>query len=180
LENFSLKQPIALLGMMGAGKTSVGRALADLLSIPFFDSDREIEASTGSSVSEIFATRGEPEFRRLELQTVARLLNGGACVLSLGGGAFMAAETREAIKANAISVWLQVDRELLFQRLQHDTTRPLLKGGDAKQKLERLLSEREPVYATADLVIPCDGRPVAENARHVLDAIRASQASRTA
>ncbi len=170
LEKFSVKKPIVLLGMMGAGKTSVGKTLADLVSIPFYDSDAEIESATGLGIPQIFAERGEPAFRSLERETVMRLLNECTCVLSLGGGAFINAETRAEIKKKAVSVWLKVDRSVLLRRVSHQGNRPLLQG-NAKENLERLLSEREPIYAQADVTVVCDDSPILENARRILAAL---------
>ncbi|MDR3425034.1 MAG: shikimate kinase [Alphaproteobacteria bacterium] len=171
-EVFSLTRPVALLGMMGAGKSSVGRALADLLSVPYYDSDAEIEAAARCSVAQIFGDYGEAEFRRMERQVIARLLNSGICVLSLGGGAFIDTQTRERIKNTALSVWIKVDRELLLTRVRRHGDRPLLKNGDPEENLSRILKEREPVYAEADLTILCDDRPVGQNARRVMEAIK--------
>ena len=168
---FSLTRSVVLIGMMGAGKTSVGRALAESLSVSFFDADAEIEAAAGRSVTSIFADYGEAEFRRLERQVIARLLSHELCVLSLGGGAFMDVETREKISKAALSVWLKVDHALLLERVLRHGDRPLLKEGDPREKMERLLREREPVYAQADLTVLCDDRPVAQTARRVRDAI---------
>ena len=171
LENFSLTRPVVLLGMMGAGKTSVGRALAESLSVVFYDADAEIEAAAGRSVSSIFADYGEAEFRRLERQVIARLLGGGACILSLGGGAFMDEEIREKITDTGFSVWLKVEHALLLERVLRHGDRPLLKTGDPREKMMRLLAEREPIYAQADLTVLCDDRPVAQTARRVREAL---------
>jgi shikimate kinase/3-dehydroquinate synthase len=171
-EKFPLIRPIVLIGMMGAGKTSVGRALAALLDVPFFDADTEIEAAAGCSVAQIFADYGEAEFRRMERLVIARLLDSGACILSLGGGAFMDETTRQHIKRAAVSVWIKVDREILLQRVMRHDTRPLLRGGNPEEKLTKILAERAPVYAEADLIVVCDDRPVTHNARHIEEAIR--------
>ena len=171
-ENFSLSRPLVLIGMMGAGKTSVGRALADLLDIPFFDADTEIEAAARCSVAQIFADYGEAEFRRMEQQVIARLLQGGMCVLSVGGGAFMNEQTRARIKELALSLWLKVDREILLKRVLRNGNRPLLKGDNPKEKFERILNEREPVYALADLTVLCDDRPVMQTAKRVHEALQ--------
>ena len=160
METKPLTQPVVLLGMMGAGKTSVGRALAKILAVPFFDADKEIEAAAGRSVAAIFSEYGEAEFRRLERQVIARLLQGEAGVLSLGGGAFMDAQTRACIKDAAFSVWLKVDHALLMERVLRHGGRPLLQDGNPQEKMARLLAEREPVYAQADLTVLCDDRPV--------------------
>jgi shikimate kinase len=169
-----LARPIVLIGMMGAGKSSVGRALAKLLALPFYDADAEIESAAGCSVAQIFSQYGEPEFRRLERQVIARLLDGDRCVLSLGGGAFMDAQTRERIKASAFSVWLKVAHDLLIERVLRHGHRPLLAEGDPREKMLRLVAEREPVYAQADLAVLCDDRPVAVTAQRVRDAIQAA------
>jgi len=173
----SLTRPVVLIGMMGAGKTSVGRALAALFSIPFFDADSEIEAAAGRSVAQIFTEHGEGEFRRLEAQVIARLLQNGVCVLSVGGGAFMNFEIRNRIKKEALSIWLKVDRDILLSRVLRHGDRPLLKssggasgGEEVRVKMARLLSEREPIYAQADLTVLCDDRPLAQTARRVGDA----------
>jgi shikimate kinase len=178
LEKFSPKRPIVLIGMMGAGKTSVGRALANLMSVPFFDSDAEIESAAGCSVAQIFSDYGEAEFRRMEREVTARLLERDSCLLSLGGGAFMDEQTRARIKQKAFSVWLRVEPEILLKRVLRHGNRPLLKGAP-KQKLEQLLSEREPIYAGADLVAFCDDRPVGENARQIMLAIQVALGSQT-
>lgn len=170
-KKISLTRPVVLLGMMGAGKTSVGRALAEIMSVPFYDADTEIEKASGHSVAGIFAQYGEAEFRRLERQIIARLLQSGVCILSLGGGAFIDPQTRERIKQSALSVWLKVDHALLLERVLRHGDRPLLKEGDPKEKMERLLAEREPVYAQADLIVLCDDRPVAQTAKRVSEAI---------
>lgn len=170
-EKFTLTRPIVLIGMMGAGKSSVGKALAEHLAVPFFDADAEIEASAGCSVAQIFEDYGEPEFRRMERQVIARLLDNGACVLSPGGGAFMNDETRARIKKAAFSVWIKVDRDLLLRRVLRHNTRPLFKTGDPIEIMARLLADREPVYAQADLTVKCDDRPVTQNARLIKEAI---------
>jgi shikimate kinase len=172
MEKISVTKPIILLGMMGAGKTSVGRALAKIMALPFFDADKEIEAVAGRSVSAIFADYGEPEFRRLERQVIARLMDADKCVLSLGGGAFMDEQTRAAIKSNGFSIWLKVDHALLLERVSRRGGRPMLKDGDPQEKMARLLAEREPVYAMADLTVLCDDRPVTQTAKRVWEALQ--------
>jgi len=178
-EVFSFDRPIVLIGMMGAGKTSIGRALAELTGLGYKDSDAEIEIAAGCRVSDIFERYGESEFRRMERKVIERLLYGGACVLSLGGGAFINDETRQKVKEKAISIWIRVDRELLFGRVTRHGDRPLLKGGDAREKLWSILDAREPIYAQADLVVDCDDSPVAQNAKHVLEEIRKFRAQPT-
>jgi shikimate kinase len=144
---------VVLVGMMGAGKTSVGRRLAQRLGLPFADSDHEIERAAGLSIPEIFATQGEPFFRDGERRVVARLLDEGPQVLATGGGTFMNAETRERISAQGISVWLKVDVEVIMRRVRKRSNRPLLKTADPEGTVRALLAEREPLYGLADITI---------------------------
>lgn len=148
-----LRRSVVLIGMMGAGKTAVGTALARHLDVPFLDSDEEITRAARMSVAEIFARDGEPFFRARESEVLLRLLNGPPAVLSTGGGAYLAAQNRQAISAHGVAVWLKADLELLWQRVRHKTTRPLLRTSDPKGTLVRLLDERAPVYALADVVV---------------------------
>jgi shikimate kinase len=144
---------IVLVGMMGAGKSSIGRRLAQRLAIPFVDADTEIEIAAGMSIADIFAVRGEPEFRTGEARVIARLLDGGAQVLATGGGAFMNADTRAAIAAKGISVWLKAEFEVLMKRIKRRHDRPLLKTDDPGAKLQELIDLRYPTYALADLTV---------------------------
>ena len=148
-----LRKSIVLVGMMGAGKTSVGRILAAKLALPFLDADAEIEAAAQSTIEEIFAHDGEAVFRSGERRVIARLLDGPVAVIATGGGAFMNAETRERIRAQGISIWLRADLELLLKRVTRRKDRPLLKTGDMRETLVKLLAEREPVYAEADITV---------------------------
>jgi shikimate kinase len=140
-----------MVGMMGAGKSSVGRRLASRLGLPFVDADSEIELAANASINEIFDKHGEEYFRDGERRVIKRLLDGDPKVLATGGGAFIHAETREAIRQNGISIWLQADRELLLSRVKRRSNRPLLRNGDPAEILDRLLDEREPIYRTADI-----------------------------
>jgi shikimate kinase len=144
---------IVLVGMMGAGKSSIGRRLAQRLDVPFVDADAEIEVAAGMSIEDIFSTRGEPEFRAGEARVIARLLDGGTQVLATGGGAFMNADTRAAIKAKGVSVWLKADFDVLMRRIKRRNDRPLLKTGDPEAKLRELINLRYPTYALADLTV---------------------------
>ena len=144
---------LVLVGMMGAGKSSVGRRLAVRLGVPFIDADAEIEKAAGMTITEIFAAHGEPYFRAGETRVIARLLESGPQVLATGGGAFMNAETRSAIRAKGISVWLRATLEVLSRRIKRRGDRPLLKGADPAETLRRLLEERDPVYVEADLIV---------------------------
>lgn len=148
-----LKRTVALVGMMGAGKSAVGKRLAAKLDVEFRDADQEIEAAAGCSVSEIFERFGEPAFRDGERKVIARLLAEEPHVLATGGGAFINAETRARIKAGAVSIWLRVPIDTLVTRVGRRDTRPLLRNGDPREILENLLKEREPIYAEADIVI---------------------------
>jgi len=144
---------IVLVGMMGAGKSSIGRRLALRLDIPFVDADNEIEIAAGMSIADIFATRGEPEFRAGEARVIARLLDGGTQVVATGGGAFMNTDTRAAIKGKGISVWLKADFDVLMRRIKRRNDRPLLKTEDPAAKLQELIDLRYPTYELADLTV---------------------------
>lgn len=154
-----LEKTLVLVGMMGAGKTSVGRRLASTLGVPFRDADVEIEAAAGCTINEIFERFGEPAFRSGERKVIARLLSDPPHVLAAGGGAFIDAETRERIKERAVSIWLRAPLELLIQRVLRKDTRPLLRNTDSRATLERLLRDREPIYAQADIVVESDEGP---------------------
>jgi shikimate kinase len=154
-----LDKTLVLVGMMGAGKTSVGRRLASALGVTFRDADVEIESAAGCTINEIFERYGEPAFRSGERKVIARLLSDPPHVLAAGGGAFIDEETRARIKEHAVSIWLRAPLDLLIQRVLRKDTRPLLRNSDSRATLERLLREREPVYAQADLVIESDEGP---------------------
>ncbi|MGT2440400.1 shikimate kinase [Bradyrhizobium betae] len=144
---------IVLVGMMGVGKSTIGRRLALRLKLPFVDADTEIEAAAGMTIPEIFEHHGEPHFRDGEARVIARLLDGGPIVLATGGGAFMREETRSRIAAKAISIWLKADHDVIMRRVRRRADRPLLQTADPEGTVARLLTEREPVYAKADLTI---------------------------
>jgi len=144
---------VVLVGMPGAGKTTIGRRLASQLRLPFVDADHEIERAAAMTIPEIFEKYGEAEFREGEKRVIARLLDGGRQVIATGGGAFMAEETRAAVRARAVSAWLQADVETLVGRVRRKSNRPLLSGADQEGALRRLLAVREPVYATADVTV---------------------------
>ena len=147
------RRSLVLVGMMGAGKSSIGRKLAGKLALPFVDADMEIEQAASMSISDIFAKHGEPYFRAGEARVIARLLDGGPQVLATGGGAFMNAESRAAIRAKGISVWLKADYDVLMRRIKRRSDRPMLKTDDPAETLKRLLAERDPVYAEADVTV---------------------------
>ena len=144
---------IVLVGLMGAGKTSVGRRLAEKLNLPFVDADHEIALAAGKSIPEIFADHGEDYFREGERRVIARLLEDGAQVLATGGGAYMNSETRESIRDHGISIWLKADLDLLLKRVSKRNDRPLLQQEDPARVLQRLMDTRYPVYATADVTV---------------------------
>ncbi|GHA26679.1 shikimate kinase [Devosia pacifica] len=146
-------RPLVLVGMMGAGKTTVGRRLANRLERSFYDSDEEIERAAQMSIPEMFEQRGEAEFRSGETRVISRLLNEPNIVLATGGGAFMNPETRALIKSAALSVWIKADFELLFKRVSKRSNRPLLKTADPRGTLKQLIDARYPVYAEADVTV---------------------------
>jgi shikimate kinase len=144
---------IVLVGMMGAGKSTIGRRLSARLRLPFLDADGEIEAAAGMSIPDIFETHGEPHFRDGEARVIARLLDGGPVVLATGGGAFMREETRSRIRDKAVSIWLKADADIIMRRVKRRADRPLLQTADPAATVGRLMGEREPVYQHADLTI---------------------------
>uniref|UniRef100_UPI0040568E32 shikimate kinase n=1 Tax=Oceaniradius stylonematis TaxID=2184161 RepID=UPI0040568E32 len=146
-------RPVVLIGLMGAGKSAIGRKLAARLELPFIDADHEIEEAASMSIADIFEHYGEAEFRRLEASVMTRLLGAGATVLATGGGAFMNADTRAAIGAAGVSVWLSADLDLLMARVSRKATRPLLRAPDPRAVMQKLMDERYPVYATADVTV---------------------------
>ncbi len=163
---------IVLVGLMGAGKTSVGRRLAHNLDMPFIDADEEIAKAAGCSIEDIFEIYGEEAFRDGERRVIKRLLGGGPRVLATGGGAFMDASIRARIGRRGITVWLRVELDTLVRRTGRRNDRPLLKGGSARDILERLMEERYPIYAEADIVIDSKKNESAEKtARRVIRAL---------
>lgn len=164
-------RPIVLVGMMGAGKTTVGRRLATRLGRHFIDSDEEVEKAAGMTIEDIFATRGEADFRAGEVRVIARLLKDRDLVLGTGGGAFMNPETRALVKTCGVSVWIKADFELLFQRVQRRSNRPLLKTANPRQTLQELIDKRYPVYAEADVTVVSEDVPQDQVASAVIDAL---------
>ena len=147
------ERSIVMVGLMGCGKSAVGRRLAGRLGLPFVDADEEIEKAAGKSIEDIFTEHGEPYFRDGERKVLARLLRSGQQVLATGGGAFMNAETREAIAQSGISVWLRAELPLLVRRVAKRSNRPLLKAGDPEEVMRNLMETRYPVYALADITV---------------------------
>jgi shikimate kinase len=164
---------IVLIGLMGAGKTAVGRRLANRLDLPFIDADSEIEMAAGTSISEIFTEHGEAYFRQGERKVIARLLEGGPLVLATGGGAYMNADTRANIKARGLSVWLRAELRVLLKRVQRRDNRPLLACGDPETVMKKLMTERYPVYEGADLTVESRDVPHDVIVGAVIDALAA-------
>lgn len=152
-----LRKTVVMVGMMGAGKTSVGTAVARLLGVPFLDSDEEIVRAASRSIAEIFERDGETFFRARETEVLRRLLLGSPCILSTGGGAFLSETNRALIAEYGVSVWLRADLDLLWQRVRHKNTRPLLRTANPRETLRQIHDARAPVYALADLVV--DSQP---------------------
>ena len=167
-----LAKTIVLVGMMGAGKTAVGTALARQLGVEFKDSDEEIVRAASRSIAEIFERDGEPFFRARETEVISRLLRGTPCVLSTGGGAFLSETNRKLVHDVGVSVWLRADLELLWQRVRHKTTRPLLRTPNPRETLRELYEKRQPLYAQADIVVESAAeRSVEEMASRVVEAL---------
>lgn len=166
-----LQRTIALVGMMGVGKSTVGKKLAESLSAAFVDSDDEIEKAAGLTVQEIFERHGEPEFRRGERRVIERLLNGPPIVLATGGGAYMDPDTRAMLKEKATTVWLRADLDLIWKRVNRRDTRPLLKRDNPKQVLADLMAARSPVYAEADFAIDSGDGPAGDAAKAIREAL---------
>jgi shikimate kinase len=168
IRRFALRRAVVLVGLMGAGKTKIGRRLAMRLGLPFSDSDEEIEAAAGETIEEIFVNRGERIFREGERRVIARLLAQPVHVLATGGGAFMDPPTRALIARRGVSLWLRADLDVLVARVSRRSNRPLLKQGDPKEILAGLIERRYPVYAEADVVVDSgDGSPEATVTRAI-------------
>ncbi|HTJ58261.1 MAG TPA: shikimate kinase [Devosiaceae bacterium] len=164
-------RPIVLVGMMGAGKTTVGRRLAAKLGRHFVDSDEEVERAAGMTIAEIFAAHGEADFRAGEARVIARLLRETNVVLGTGGGAFINEETRALIKAESVSVWIKAELDVLFQRVSRRSNRPLLKTADPKATLKALMVQRYPIYAEADVTVGTGDVPQDQVAMEIIAAL---------
>lgn len=147
------RRSIVMVGLMGCGKSSVGRRLAAAINVPFVDADDEIEKAAGKTISDIFADYGEVHFRDRECRVIGRLLKGGPQVLATGGGAFMRGETREMIAACGISVWMKAELAVLMSRVMRRDNRPLLRTADPEATMKQLMDDRYPVYANADIIV---------------------------
>lgn len=168
-----LHRTVALVGMMGSGKSAIGRSLAARLGVEFKDSDAEIETAANATISEVFARDGEAFFRDRESEVIARLLAGPPCILSTGGGAYLAERNRSTIGQSGVAVWLDADLEILWERVRHKDTRPLLRTSDPKATLIKLLSEREPIYRLAEIHARADSSYTIEDmTNHVIDVLK--------
>ncbi|MDH3230487.1 MAG: shikimate kinase [Alphaproteobacteria bacterium] len=170
----TLPKPLVLVGLMGAGKSAVGRRVAAKLKVPFIDADTEIEAAAGCSIAEIFARHGEPAFRDGERRVVSRLLETEPVhVLATGGGAFLDPATQALIREKAISVWLRAELDVLFERVSRRSHRPLLKTADPKRTLAELIEQRYPIYARADIIVDSGDGPIGTMVDRVIAAVAA-------
>ena len=167
----SPRRTIVLVGLMGAGKTKIGRRLATRLHLPFFDSDNEIEAAAGETIEEIFRNRGEAVFRDGERRVIARLLEQPPHILATGGGAFMDPATRARIARRGVSVWLRADLDVLVARVSRRNNRPLLQHGDPQSVLAELIERRHPIYAEADIVIDSSDGSAEQTTTRVIAAL---------
>lgn len=175
---FAIDRPIVLVGMMGAGKTTIGRRLAETLALPFHDADAEIEEAAGMRVSELFEKHGEASFRLGEAKVIARLLSGEPIVLATGGGALVTAATRALVAERAISIWLRADIDTLVRRATRRPTRPLLSKGDPKETIARLLAERTAYYEAATLTVDSQPGAHGKTVTAILTALEAHLAAK--
>jgi shikimate kinase len=171
-----LTRTVALVGMMGAGKSSIGRRLATRLGVPFRDADSEIESAAGCTISEIFERYGEPAFRDGERKVISRLLTEPPHIMATGGGAFMDATTRAALKEQSVTIWLRAPVDVLLARTQRRDSRPLLRSGDPRATLERLIAERSPTYALADHTLDSEDGPHAASVERIVSLLEADGA----
>ncbi len=170
-------RPLVLIGLMGAGKSTIGRRLAKQIGWKFIDSDEEIETAAGCSIADIFSVHGEPIFRDLEQRVITRLLGEEQLVLATGGGAWMQPGVRAAIKARATSVWLRAELEVLTDRVSKRSHRPLLETGNKRDILEQLMQDRYPVYAEADMIVDSSQGPHETVVERVIAALEAGEKS---
>ncbi|CAI3936271.1 3-dehydroquinate synthase [Commensalibacter papalotli (ex Botero et al. 2024)] len=171
--------PIILIGLMGAGKTTIGKKLAQYLSIPFIDSDHEIEKTAGCTITDIFEQYGEAEFRRVEHEVIRRLIKQSSVVIATGGGAFMHAKTRQLLKEQATTIWLHCNVDTLLERISHHTHRPLLNSSNKREILSDLITTRYPVYAEADYIIPCHDNKIETTLTQILSILEQAKKMRT-
>jgi len=168
----TVPRTVALVGLMGAGKSAIGKRLAVRLGLPFVDADDEIERAAGCTIAEFFERRGEAEFRAGERRVISRLLAGPPHVLSTGGGAYMDPDTRALMRERALTVWLRAELDVLYDRVKRRGHRPLLSKGDPKEILSRLMNQRYPVYAEADVTVESTAQPADVMTEQVIEALR--------
>ncbi|MBV8191923.1 MAG: shikimate kinase [Alphaproteobacteria bacterium] len=169
----SLSRTVALVGLMGAGKSAIGKRLALRLGLPFVDADDEIERAAGCSIAEFFERYGEAEFRAGERRVIARLLERPPLVLSTGGGAYIHPDTRALMRDKALTVWLRADLDVLYDRVRRRGHRPLLRQGDPRDVLTRLMEQRYPIYAEADVIVDSTAQPADRTTEQVVAALSA-------
>lgn len=175
LLSFLDKRALVFVGLMGAGKSVVGKRVANILHLPFYDSDDEIEKASQMTITELFKIYGEPEFRALEQRVILNLMKKSPLVLATGGGAYIDADIRKAIHQNGISIWLKVDLDILIQRVSKRPTRPLLQTPNPKETMQKLMKQRYPIYAKANLTINSHKeirQTVAQVAQNVIRSVR--------
>jgi shikimate kinase len=170
--SLSLPRTVALVGLMGAGKSAIGKRLAMRLGLPFVDADDEIERAAGCSIAEFFERYGESDFRAGERRVIARLLDDPPHVLSTGGGAYIDAATRALMRSKAVTVWLRADLDVLFDRVRRRGHRPLLSHGEPKEILAQLMNQRYPIYAEADIIVESTAQPADRTTEQVIEALR--------
>src|SRR5882757_8344490 len=168
----SLPRTVALVGLMGAGKSAIGKRLAVRLGLPFVDADTEIERAAGCSIAEFFERHGEAAFRAGERRVIARLLDDPVHILSTGGGAYIDPETRALMRGKALTVWLRAELNVLYDRVRKRSHRPLLRQGDPREILAGLMTKRHPIYAEADIIVDSTAQPVDRTTDEVIAAVR--------
>jgi shikimate kinase len=168
----SLPRTVALVGLMGAGKSAIGKRLAVRLGLPFVDADNEIERAAGCSIGEFFERHGEAAFRAGERRVIARLLDDPVHILSTGGGAYIDSETRALMRGKALTVWLRAELDVLYDRVRKRSHRPLLRQGDPREILAGLMTKRHPIYAEADIIVDSTAQPVDRTTDEVIAAVR--------
>ena len=179
VDGLLVDRPVVFIGMMGAGKSAIGRMLAERLGIPFVDADHEIERAANMTIAEIFETHGEAHFRDGERRVIERLLHSGPCILATGGGAYMDPRTRDLIAGHGVSVWLNASFDVLWERVSRKSHRPLLHTPDPQGTLKKLIKDRYPVYAKAAITVISDHISKEEMVARVFEALKSYQESKS-
>ena len=174
----TLSQSIVLVGLMGCGKSSIGKRLAKRLDVKFIDTDNAIEAAAGCTITQIFKSKGEAYFRKIELKTISALLDEAPCIIATGGGAYIQDAIRSRIKEKALAVWLSTEFDVLLDRVSRKKTRPLLEQGDKAEILRKLMNERTPIYEQADITVESSSGPHNIVVKQIMDAIEAFEEKR--